>query len=189
MDTFGNRASLLKAYPEIVELAHKKNKDKKEGQTSLFGDSEDIETKSNVIKTSVEDFSENEKLAFEKEFLGLYLTSHPQLDNLLHIKSRITYEIEALAEENEGIKVKVGGIIETIRKTFTKRNNNEMAFMAIGNERGLSIECVVFPKVYDQYKSLLVNDTVVIIEGSLDTKNDRPTIIAERIFRVNSQSS
>lgn len=189
MDLFGNRASLLMAYPEITEIAHKKRKQEEEGQTSLFGENDQIRRESKTIDNRVEDFSPNEKLAFEKEFLGLYLTSHPQLDNLEYIKSIISHEIELLTEEKEGTKVKIGGIIESSRRIFTKKNNNEMAFLVIGNEKGLSVECVVFPRIFEEHKSLLTRDAVIIIEGHLDTKNDKPTIIAEKISAVNRLSS
>jgi len=187
MDEFGNRASLLIAYPQVAEIAHKKRKQEEEGQTSLFGTIEDTKPKQTTIRR-IEDFSPNEKLAFEKEFLGLYLTSHPQLDNLLFIKSRISHEIELLTEEKEGAKVRIGGIIESLRRIFTKKNNNEMAFLLIGNERGLSVECVVFPRIFEQHKNLLVKESVIIIEGHLDTKNDKPTIIAEKISEVSEYS-
>jgi DNA polymerase III subunit alpha len=189
MDSYGNRASLLMNYPEIVEKAHKKIKQEKEGQTSLFGEEEDIEIKYKASESKIEDFSSNEKLAFEKEFLGLYLTSHPQQDNLEHVKTLISHELEHLLEEKEGTKIKIGGIIESSRRIFTKKNNSEMAFLVIANERGLSTECVVFPRVFEQYKNLLLKDSVIIVEGHLDTKNDRPSIIAEKIVAVNHSSS
>ncbi len=184
MDCFGNRANLLIAFPEIVASIHKCKKQNDAGQTSLFTDSEDP-LSAKAISRDVSDFSSNEKLAFEKEFLGLYLTSHPQLSNLMFLKSIISHEIELLEGEKEGTKVKIGGIIESARRIFTKRNNNEMAFLVIGNEKGLSIECVVFPRIFQQHKSLLVRDSVIVIEGYLDTKNDKPTIIAERISAIN----
>lgn len=184
IDTFGGRASLLMSYPEIVEKAHKKRKQEEEGQTSLFNESDDLKMESKTFAGKVEDFSPNEKLAFEKEFLGLYLTSHPQLDNLMRVKTMISHELEFLIEENEGTRVKIGGIIESLRRIFTKKNNHEMAFLVIGNEKGLSVECVVFPRIFEQYRSLLVRDSVIIVEGHLDTKNDKPTIIAEKISPV-----
>lgn len=189
MDIFGNRASLLMSYPEILEKAHKKRKQEKEGQTSLFNEDNDTVIKSKTFEDKIDDFSPNEKLAFEKEFLGLYLTSHPQLDNLMHVKSIVSHEIESLIEETEGAGVKIGGIIESSRRIFTKKNNNEMAFLVIGNERGVSVECVVFPRIFEQHKSLLIRDSVIIVEGHLDTKNDRPTIIAEKISQVNLSNS
>lgn len=185
MDIFGNRASLLMSYPEIVDRAHKKRKQEDEGQTSIFGDTEKIEIKSTPINVSAEDFSPNEKLAFEKEFLGLYLTAHPQQENLMHVKSMITHELDHLLEEKEGTRIKIGGIIESLRRIFTKRNNSEMAFLQIADEKGTSIECVVFPRTFEEYKNFLIKDSVIIIEGHLDAKNDRPSIIAERISPVN----
>lgn len=183
MDMFGNRASLLMSYPEIVEALHKRKREENEGQTSLFNDSLSKGENDNAPRPlrEVEDFSINEKLVFEKEFLGLYLSSHPQMDNLLAIKSVITHEIDLLTEEKEGAKVQVGGIIESIKRIFTKKNNSEMAFLTIGNEKAISIECIIFPRVYEQYKDLLIKDSVIIIKGHVDTKNDKPTIIAEKL--------
>ena len=189
MDTFGKRAALLKTYPEIVAMAHKKRKHQDEGQASLFGDSEETEHEKEILISNVEDFSVEEKLYFEKEFLGLYLTSHPQKHNLLNLKSQTTHEIEALKEEEEGVKIKIGGIIESSRRIFTKKNNNEMAFLLIGNENGISIECVVFPRVFEDYKHLLIVDSVIIIEGRLDLKNDKAAVIAEKIYPVRESSS
>jgi len=181
MDYFGNRANLLILYFEIAENAHKRRRLKQNGQTSLFGDDTSIEIPKKAV-SSIEDFSSSEKLAFEKEFLGLYLTSHPQLNTLLSIKTVISHQIEILNEEKEGTKVKTGGIIEAVKRIFTKKNGSEMAFVVIGDEKGLSIECIVFPRVFEQYKSLLVKDSVIVVEGRIDTKNDKPTIIAERII-------
>jgi len=189
MDAFGNRAGLLMSYPDIVENAHRKRKQKEEGQTSLFGESNDMDMKIKAPEDKVDDFSPNEKLSFEKEFLGLYLTSHPQLDNLIRVKTIVSHELDLLIEEPEGSRVKIGGIIESLRRIFTKRNNSEMAFLAIGNEKGQSVECVVFPRVFEQYKSLMIKDSVIIVEGHLDMKNDRPIIIAEKISQVNSLTS
>ena len=179
MDNFGKRANLLINYPEIIEQSHKKIKQAQSGQTSLFGDSEEKEFTS--LAKDVEEFTENEKLSFEKEFLGFYLTSHPQMESLLKIKTLVTHEIELLQEENEGTVVTIGGLIENIRKIFTKKNGSEMAFIAISDEKGLIAECIIFPRIFEQYKNLLLKDDVIVIRGKIDTKNDKPIIIAEKI--------
>lgn len=187
LDRFGKRSSLLIALPEITERSHRMHKQDEEGQTSLFEDDPPKTLSESMYHDgSIDDFSKEEKLAFEKEFLGFYLTSHPQMQNLLNIKSEITHEFEMLLEEKEGSRVKIGGIIEASRRTFTKKTGSEMAFVVVGDEKGMAVECVVFPKVFDKYKSFLAKDTVVVIEGHVDTKNDKPTIIAERIFFFSS---
>ncbi len=184
MDAFGKRAILLIQGPEIIDEIQKNKKQEQDGQGSLFGVSEDTKKIKIDMKSDIEDFSEQEKLSFEKEFLGFYLTSHPFMNDLLSIRSIITHEIDFVEEETEGKKVTIGGIIETTRKIFTKKNGNEMAFITIGNEKGIAIECVVFPKVFADYKHLLTNDTVVIIEGKIDVNNDKSVIIAEKISSV-----
>ena len=64
-----------------------------------------------------------------------------------------------------------------------------MAFISIGNEKGITIECVVFPRVFEIYKELLLQDTVIILEGKLDIKNEKPVIIVDRIFHPENYSA
>jgi len=186
MDDFGNRASLLIAMPEVMQKCHQIKKQAQEGQEQLFADTEEATIKDELILTDIEDFTLNEKLIFEKEYLGFYLTSHPQLDTLSLIKTKISHEIDVLEAEKEGTHVKIGGIIETFRKILTKKTQAEMAFLSLGDEKGVTVECVIFPRIFEQYKSLLITDTVIIIEGKLDMKDDRPVIIAERIYNAKS---
>jgi DNA polymerase-3 subunit alpha len=56
-----------------------------------------------------------------------------------------------------------------------------MAFVTIANENGITLECVIFPKVFDIYKGLLVKDSVILIDGKIDSKNEKPVIIADKI--------
>jgi DNA polymerase-3 subunit alpha len=182
MDKFGNRASLLISLPEIVSKITQIKKQNAEGQTSLFGDdAESTSMEIAVTASDIEDFTKEEKLGFEKEFLGIYLTAHPHADKLTKIKTTITHELEALEEETAGGRVTIGGIIESAKRIFTKKSNAEMAFLTVANERGIGIEIVVFPKVFTQYKDLLIKDTVVLIDGRLDSRDDKQTIIVERI--------
>ena len=182
MDSFGKRASLLIKYSEILESVHRKKQQEKEGQVSLFDDKENSPSPFSV---DIEDFTLKEKLGFEKEFLGIYLTSHPMISELMSLKGKVTHDISLIMEETEGSRVKVGGIIENMRRIFTRKTGSEMAFITIGDEKGIAIECVIFPKVFEQYKNYLSKDTVIIIEGRVDTKNEKPLIIVEKVAGVN----
>lgn len=188
-DEFGKRAGLLIEYPEITAQVNRDKKQKQEAQVSLFGDDEEPSKKMSSTIQSIEDFTNREKLAFEKEFLGIYLTAHPQTETLGKIKEYITHELDILMEEKEGTRVKIGGILETSRIIVTKKSNSEMAFIILGNEKGLSVECIVFPKVFTLYKHMLVKDCVIVVDGKIDTKNDKPMIIVERIYSTNNLSS
>ena len=187
MDLFGKRAFLLIKYPEIIEKTNRKKKQNSGGQGTLFGSEEEASNNEQVI--DVEDFTLKEKLSFEKEFLGFYLTAHPMMDELMSIKNKVTHEMSLIIEESEGSRVKIGGIVETLRRIFTKKTGSEMAFITVADEKGIGIECIIFPKIFEQYKSYLQKDSVVVIEGKVDTKNERPLIIAEKIMPVSDFSS
>jgi DNA polymerase-3 subunit alpha len=183
MDRFGNRAMLLASQVDVAEKIAKTKKQQSEGQDSLFGDmDETITMKESIDYSDIDDFSHNEKLAFEKEFLGFYLTAHPQAKYLETIKKVVTHDLDLLPEEN-GVIVKIGGIVEQVKRIFTRKSNAEMAFVAIANEKGTGIECVVFPKVFDLYRELLLPDTVLLFEGKLDSKEDRPVLIVNSISK------
>jgi len=186
-DSFGNRAALLISYPKIIQNLAAKKRQEEEGQASLF-ENLDLKTDEYNFTSDVEDFTQTEKLFFEKEFLGIYLSSHPQMDNLLEIKSIISHKIELLVDEKEGTRVEIGGIVESLKKIFTKNNGNEMAFLTIGDEKGLSVECIIFPRIFKQYRNILIKDSVIIVKGFVDTKNDKPTIIAEKILATNKRN-
>ncbi len=183
MDRFGKRASMLINLPEVVNKVNQVKKRSSDGQKTLFdSDTQDTDdTKVSFSNMEIDDFTNEEKLGFEKEFLGFYLSSHPHLETLSTLKSHITHELNLLEEEKEGMYVKVGGIVEKARRIFTKRSNSEMAFITLGDEKGITVECVIFPRVFEQYKSLLIHDNVIVIEGKLDMKDDRPIIIADKI--------
>ncbi|MBP9719086.1 MAG: DNA polymerase III subunit alpha [Candidatus Levybacteria bacterium] len=181
MDSFGNRASLLIDLPDIINKAAKLRKQESEGQGSLFGDEEENSFPPSTAQSAITDFTPEEKLAFEKEFLGFYLTSHPHGELFTLLKTLVTHELELLEGEREGAIIRIGGVIDTVRKIFTKKSNSEMAFVSLSNERGITIDCVVFPKTYEKYKHILITDTVVVMEGKLDSKNDKPTILTEKI--------
>jgi len=192
-DAFGNRASMLIAMPDVVAKANELKKQTSEGQGSLFGDGDGMfvkdeaqKTKENVYDEDIEDFTEAEKLAFEKEFLGFYLTAHPQMGNLQTIMPHTTHEIELLEGETEGNVVKIGGIIESVKKIYTKKSNAEMAFMTISDEKGVGIECVVFPKTYEVYKDILIVDNVVLVQGKLNSRDDKLALLVDRVYTIDA---
>jgi DNA polymerase-3 subunit alpha len=187
MDAFGNRASLLVALPEIVSKINVLRKQKSEGQKSLFDDDTDSDNPSiDFTLTEIDDFNDEEKLNFEKEFLGIYLTSHPHLDKLVLLKQYGIADFDLLEETPEGTILKIGGIVDSVKKIFTKKTGAEMAFVGIADEKGTVVECVVFPKTFEMYKTMLVKDTVIILNGKLDNKNDKPTILAESITSIDT---
>ncbi len=188
MDEFGKRSALLSIYPGIVEKISKDEKLRQKNQFGLFDDSPQP-TKSRYetqINQDMEEFSDKEKLFFEKELLGFFLTDHPLNQELSALFEKTSHSISSLLEEKEGSRIKVGGILSAIKKILTRKNNSEMAFVTLEDNVGYSIECVVFPKTFDSFKYILVKDTIIIVEGKLNFKDDKPVIIVDNLERLHN---
>lgn len=186
LDEFGKRASLLSSYPEVVEKISREQKDIARNQASLFGDTEPKQETAAVGLYDIEEFSEKEKLMFEKELLGFFLTNHPLSQELENLARYVSHYIPDLEEEKEGTILKLGGLVSSVKKIVTKKGNQEMAFVAIEDSAGLTVECVVFPKTYELIKATLIRDAIVIVEGKLQHKDDHPVIIVDSIRRLAS---
>lgn len=185
LDEFGKRSSLLSSYPELVEKISRQQKDVARNQGNLFGETDTAAEEVAMLGLyDVEEFSEKEKLMFEKELLGFFLTNHPLSQELENIARYITHQLTELEEEREGTPLKIGGLVSSVKKIVTKKSNQEMAFIAVEDSAGVSIECVVFPKTYEEIKQVLIRDAIVIVEGKLQFKDERPVIIVDTIKRL-----
>jgi len=182
LDCFGNRASLLIALENLLEDLHKKKKASLEGQDGLF-DVEDGYSKKDYHLPSTPDLTRSERLAYEKELLGFYLTEHPLMQYGNVLESLKCQPINTLSEDLVGNTHTIGGIITTMKKIITKSKNNEMAFIKVEDTTG-SIECVVFPSLYSKYVHLLHADSMIRVSGRLDKKDDRITILADDLSNL-----
>lgn len=186
-DEFGKRASLLFSITNIVSSITKKAVKKPTNQVSLFADfpQETIGPILDPTVQEIDDFTDSEKLMFERELLGFFLSDHPLNYKLNTLFTFATHKISDLPEVSNGAKIKIGGLISSVKKIFTKRSNEEMAFVTLEDHLGVSIECVVFPKIFEKSKSYLVKDAIVIMEGKLDFKEEIPVIIVEGVRILN----
>ncbi|MDO8269949.1 MAG: DNA polymerase III subunit alpha [Candidatus Levybacteria bacterium] len=185
-DDFGNRASLLTSISQVVSSITKKSPKKAVNQVSLFGDLPTTAVSQRFeVNLEIEDFTQSEKLMFERELLGFFLSDHPLNQKLNTLFAFTTHKITELSEVKNGSRIKIGGLIASIKKIFTKRSNEEMAFVTIEDHLGVSLECVVFPKIFERSKSYLVKDAIVIMEGKLDFKEELPVVIVESVRILN----
>lgn len=194
MDSFGKRASMLASLDKLIKDSHTLAKQVSNGQGGLFdlgeggGDSKDEMQLKSFELPDLEELPREQLLGFEKEYLGFYLTEHPAAKLLAQLADMTTHNITTLLEEIDnynGKNVTIGGLITGTRKIFTKKNNDEMAFVTIENSAGTKIECVVFPRTYSDFKDYWQTNNVVIITGKVDSREDRISLIVERARKVN----
>ena len=186
----GTRQQKLLIYADLLEQKTQEKKSSVEGQMSLF-DLMGEESKEYDIKfPDVGEFPREVLLAFEKEVLGIYISGHPLEDDAALWKKNITAKTsDFYVNEEEGIasgltdgrKYVVGGMINAISVKTTKQNRM-MAFLTLEDLVG-NMEVMLFPREYETYRPLLIEDSKVFIFGRADFSNEEAgKLICEKII-------
>ncbi len=178
LDEFGERGAML-ANMECLLAYNKEKGSASENQQSLFGGLASEGSAADLTLSPAPPATQNEKLLWEKELLGLYISGHP-LDKFKTIlEKRDVTIVKVKTEMREGMIAVVGGIIEEAKPILTKKND-QMMFVRLSDLTG-TIEVVVFPRVFEEFKKLLVAEKCVAIKGKISNRNDEISLIAEKV--------
>ncbi|OGI77721.1 DNA polymerase III subunit alpha [Candidatus Nomurabacteria bacterium RIFCSPHIGHO2_02_FULL_41_18] len=180
MDEWSDRGIMLGNMEAMLIYNHEVNK-QNENQISLFGNSVNIEVPQFKLK-DMPMATQAEKLLWEKELLGLYISGHP-LDRLREkLKSR-EINIKKIKEDlGNGIPVTIAGIIESSRQVIT-RSNERMAFLKISDLSG-SIEAVCFPSMYKDAVDILITEKCIALSGKVSLRSGEKSIIIEAVKEI-----
>jgi len=136
-------------------------------QSSLFSMSDDV-VASKVEMRAVDPIPSSLLLTWEKELLGLYISSHPAKLFYDQFSSFVAKASSIPTMEDDAV-VKIAGVISAVKQIFTKKKNEPMAFVRIEDPSG-SIEVVVFPKLYVRIRTKLNPDAMVVIMGKVSQR-------------------
>ncbi|MEK7107586.1 MAG: DNA polymerase III subunit alpha [Patescibacteria group bacterium] len=181
LDEFGERGAML-ANTENLLAYNRECSQTPASQDSLFGAFQDAVVPDLRLEPT-SPIAETEKLAWEKELLGLYISGHP-LDKYREKLEKREVNIRRVKEElREGMEAVIAGIIEEARAIITK-DNNQMMFARLADFSG-SIEVVIFPRIFNDYKKILAVDKLLAIKGRISNRNGVISLIAEKIKELN----
>ncbi len=185
-DAFGNRATLLHYYPQIVkEIADRKESFEK-GQFGLFHSESDNENvQDNFI--AIEEMPQDQKLFLEKEVVGFFLNHNPLIKFKDILDKKITKKLGHITHEDNNRTYVLAGVVSMKKIIKTKRENLEMAFLNIYDETG-SIEVVVFPKTYLKLKDILEMNNVLIMKGKMNDKEGTMCILMDNAVRLDQRA-
>ena len=187
-DSLAKRSQQLAVLDLCIDTAQKRQKDRNKGQVSLFdlmgADSHD----SQVIELpEIEEFTNKDLLSIEKEVLGMYVSGHPLADHKAILKEKTSHTMKDLSRSSDGKQVTLGGIILSIKKTFT-RKGDEMAFVMLEDLYG-TFELVIFPTVFKRFKELLKEDEIVIVNGKVNFGEDEVKILVDSLGHLVAENS
>ncbi len=180
-DSVGHpRQGLLLVFEQIIDATVSRRREYDMGVLSLFGaNTEKPDFGDAHIPIPDMEFEKAQKLSFEKEMLGLYVSDHP----LMGVEAALSRHTEcSIAEFRDGqagdLRV-LGGIITNLNRRYTKRGDLMATFVL--EDLQSAIECWVFPRTMAEYGSLLSNDTIVTVKSRMDNREDIVKAIAMEI--------
>ena len=175
-DSMGHpRQGLLAVFQQITDATVARRKEHDMGVMSLFGSSEDGPVFDERVPVPDLEFDKKQRLVFEKEMLGLYVSDHPLLGAEQALAKRTDCGIADLEEATDGDRRTIGGVVTNLSKRWTKRGEL-MATFTLEDLRS-SIEVMVFPKMMAEVGHLLDDDVIVITSGRIDRRDDTPKLI------------
>ncbi len=180
-DSFGERNQLLFNMDRLLEIARENLKVQNGAQKSLFGAASSSHSLS--LQES-EPATPHERLVWEKELLGLYVSSHP-LQGVKNILEKRAFSIAHIRKEagtpffSQERKIKIGGIISSLKKIITKVGK-PMLFIGV-EDMSDKIEVVVFPSILEKHPTVFQENKIVFITGRLDSRNGDQKLIAEEV--------
>lgn len=183
MDSICERNTVVLNLERILEYAQKQHKNAASGQIDIFG-SMDVSEQPQVaslVLDKVAPATPKEKLAWERELLGIFLGEHPLQALREKIEGKFD-EIDSLAARAPEEKVKLLGTITTVKKINTK-SGDTMAFVGFEDLSGAT-ELVVFPTIYKENTAVLVQDKIVCVEGRVSFKDNAPKILLNSVREV-----
>lgn len=177
MDSFGDRNLLLHNLEHILAF-NKEERSKESDQDSLFGASLNMEA--NDIKLeSAPPAPQADKLMWEKELLGLYISGHP-LDSFKNKLEGREINIKKIKETaKEKTPVVVAGIVEEVRPIMTKKGE-KMIFLKVADLSD-SIDMVAFPKIFEEFQGILIPESCIVIKGTMSLRNGEKSILIDKV--------
>lgn len=180
-DSMGERAAVLAALETSIGAAQQRQKAAARGQMDLFGgllmDAGPMATTSKL--PAVEAADSKTLLGWEKELLGLYLSSHPLMEIFADGTPRGFSQVQDIHHRNVGEKIQLVGMITTARRITTKTNRT-MAVLEVEDLTG-SIEIVAFPDAYEANGSKLEPDAILAFTAKIDERGEARQLILEAV--------
>lgn len=177
LDRFGSRQALEKSLDRLIALSTEYARAGQAGQLSLFGAVQSQGPAWEEINLPETSTDHRQILAWERELIGLYLSEHPLQPYQADLLQVITHTSATLGEAAHEEKVRVAGLVTSVRPYQTKAGK-PMGFVTLEDLQG-EIELILFPKTWERYRSLFQEGAILVVEGKVDALNPPPKILVD----------
>jgi DNA polymerase-3 subunit alpha len=191
-DSLGGRRSQLHAVIErAVQSAAARQRDKQRGQKNLFG-GDDGPANADAVDAAallpdLPEWTHREKLNYEKEALGFYLTSHPLTELADQIAKYATNSVKDLVELEDGTEVVLGGMVSSIKRATTKKpsRNGHTKYVNFDFEDPSGIvRCIMWPEEFARLGEKVQAEAIRFLRGKVDKRNREPNVIVDAMWTM-----
>ncbi len=177
-DCLGERGRLLRALDQAIAAAQSEQRAAQVGQYSLFDMGGPVVLVDPPLPEAPE-VPKRERLTWERELLGIYLSDNP-LAQVAPVMSRLTtVTCAGLSVDMERQRVTIGGLVSSVRRIPTRKGETMLAAQL--EDASGSVEVIVFPRTYELTSAIWREDAMLIIEGRVDTRDERPKVLCEEV--------
>ena len=173
-DSLGHpRKGLLMVFEQIIDGTVVRRRERDQGVMSLFGDVGDESVGGGFnerVSIPTLEFDKSDRLKFEKEMLGLYISDHPLLGVEAALRRKVDCSVAEAAEKDDGAMVTLGGVITNLSRKFTKKGDQMAVFIL--EDLDAAIEVTVFPRVLTEQSHKLIDDAIVTVKGRIDRRDE-----------------
>ena len=184
LDELAERNQIVSQVETITKFVSGLDKSNKANQMTLFTASNTVVALAELKLEKVEPAPQKQRLAWEKELLGIYLSDHPLKEIAAKLGS-FGSSIAQLETMTGSEKIKIAGVITAARKIMTK-NKEPMMFLTLEDLTG-KIEVIVFPRTLAQDTEIWTTDEPIVVEGRLDRKENVAKIIAASAHKFSEE--
>jgi DNA polymerase-3 subunit alpha len=180
------RRSLLEGYDKVSWPILAERRAEAAGQFSLFGGGQGPGREIDESILAGEEFEKSALLAHEKQMLGQYVTDHPLLAVRDDLEAQTDMEISELPSLGDGDVVRVGGIVTSVARRFSRKGEPYVIFRLEDLVGGVQV--VGFPSVYEQAADLVAADRIVLVKGRIDLRGRELQIVASEVRELGRSS-
>lgn len=191
-DSMGHpRQGLLLVFEQIVERILARRRREAEGQFELFAatgpevGSDAFDDARTVIPDT--EFDKRQRLAFEREMLGLYVSDHPLMGAEVALRRRTDTNLSELEGVEDGQVRLVGGLVTSLQRKWTRKGDLMAVFVL--EDLQSSAEVMVFPRTMAAIGHVLEDDAVVVVKAKVDKRDDQPKLIALEIEQFDAMGA
>ncbi|MEK7582886.1 MAG: DNA polymerase III subunit alpha [Patescibacteria group bacterium] len=183
LDVFGERTMLLASVDELLSYSRESQYRRSSGQVSLFALAASNAALPPIRLREIQPARRAEKLMWEKELLGLFISDHPLRDYQKQMGyGQGVLTIKELVGHKKSVAVKVGGLVTRVQKIVTK-TGKPMLFSWI-EDMDSKIEIVVFPTVLDQHPDVFKENNIVVVSGKLSDRDGIPKLLCDDVKSI-----